>query len=139
MLSFKIPKDTEKLSWTKHSIEKMKQYGLSEQRVKRVLRYPDRTEEGIAPVTIAMMQKAGSKKRPHEIWVMYALFKGGRQRIISAWRYPGISPKGKEIPIPDKIAITNRNPDGSYSEINDENPIIVSCYEYEQSSTEEDL
>jgi hypothetical protein len=34
---------------------------------------------------------------------MYALFKGGRQRIISAWRYPGISPRGQEIPIPDEI------------------------------------
>ena len=103
MLGFKIPKDTEKFSWTKHSIEKMKQYGLSEQRVKRVLRYPDRTEEGIAPVTIAMMQKSGSKKRPHEIWTMFAALKGGKKKIISVWRYPGTSPKGQEIPIPDEI------------------------------------
>lgn len=103
MLSFKIPKDTEKLSWTKHSIEKMKYYGLSEQRVKRVLRHPDRTEEGIAPITIAMMQKAGSRKRSHEIWTMFALLKSGEKKIISAWRYPGTSPKGQEIPIPDEI------------------------------------
>ena len=103
MLGFKIPKDTDKFSWTKHSIEKMKYYGLSEQRVKRVLRYPNRTEEGIAPFTIAMMQRAGSKKRPHEIWTMYALLKNGKSVIISAWRYPGISPKGHEIPIPEEI------------------------------------
>lgn len=103
MLGFKIPKDTDKFSWTKHSIEKMKHYGLSEQRVKRVLRYPDRTEEGIATATIAMMQRAGSKKRPHEIWTMFALLKSGKKRIISAWRYPGISPGGKEIPIPREI------------------------------------
>jgi hypothetical protein len=100
---FRSPKDTEKLSWTKHSIEKMKYYGLSEQRVKRVLRHPHRTEEGIAPVTIAMMQRAGSKKRPYEIWTMFAILKSGKKRIISAWRYPGTSPKGKEIPIPDEI------------------------------------
>lgn len=103
MFGFKPPKDTEKLSWTKHSVEKMKYYGLSEQRVKRVLRHPDRTEEGIAPITIAMMQKAGSKKRPNEIWTMFALFKSGKKKIISAWRYPGTSPKGAEIPIPDEI------------------------------------
>jgi len=103
MFQFKIPKDTEKLSWTKHSIEKMKYYGLSGQRVKRVLRHPNRVEEGIAPVTIAVMQRAGSRKRPHEIWVMYADFRKNKKRIISTWRYPGISPKGQEIPIPDEI------------------------------------
>ena len=103
MLGLKIPKNTDKFSWTKHSIEKMKYYGLSEQRVKRVLRYPDRTEEGIAPVTIAMMQKSGAKKRPHEIWTMYTFLKSGKKLIISAWRYPGISPKGEEIPIPDEM------------------------------------
>ncbi len=81
----------------------MKYYGLSEQRIRRVLRNPDRTEEGIAPGTIAMMQKAGSKRRPHEIWTMFAVLKSGKRKIISAWRYPGISPKGKEIPIPEEI------------------------------------
>lgn len=110
MVYFKLPKNTGKIYWTKHSIEKMKYYRISEQRVKRILKAPDRVEEGIAPGTIAMMQRAGSKKRPHEIWTMLAIapykssFFGNKRRIIiSCWRYPGVSPKGKEIPIPDEI------------------------------------
>lgn len=106
----KLPKNSSKISWTRHSIEKMKQYFLSEQRIKRVLNNPDRIEEGIAPGTIAVMQKAGSKKRPHEIWTMFTIAKKNREKatifrkiIISCWRYPGISPKGKGIPIPDEI------------------------------------
>lgn len=105
------PKNTEKIYWTKHSIEKMRYYGISEQRVKRILKAPDRVEEGIAPGTIAMMQRAGSKKRPHEIWTMFAVQlngkkqtnKRGRKIIISCWRYPGVSPRGREIPIPEEI------------------------------------
>ncbi len=107
----KLPKNDSNFFWTKHSIDKMKQYFLSEQRIKRVLRNPDRTEEGIAPGTIAMMQRAGSKKRPYEIWTMFAIEKSKRKEksnvsrkiIISCWRYPGLSPKGNEIPIPDEI------------------------------------
>lgn len=102
-MQFRSPKNTEWFSWTKHSIEKMRYYGLSEQRVKRVLRNPDRVEEGIVPLTIAIMQSTGSKKRPQEIWAMFTFLKSGKKRIISAWRYPGKSPKGKEIPIPEEI------------------------------------
>lgn len=103
-MEFKIPKDTEKLSWTKHSIEKMKFYGLSESRIKRILRNPTRTEEGIVPGTIVVMQKTSSKKRPTEIWTMYVITTNNRKkRIISCWRYPGVSPIGKKIPIPEEI------------------------------------
>lgn len=115
-MRFKEPQNSEKISWTKHSIEKMKFYNLSENRLKRVLRNPDRKEEGIAPRTLAVMQRAGTKKNPTEIWMMYqkinSKFHAYRQagkiqnsklRVISAWRYPGISPKGKEIPIPGDI------------------------------------
>lgn len=107
-MKFRIPRGTRELSWTKHSIEKMKFYGLSESRVKRVWRNPKRVEEGIAPETIAIMQLAGSKKRPHEIWVMYQKIldfsnKKSKARIISCWRYPGRSPVGKAIPIPEEI------------------------------------
>ena len=101
-MNFKIPKETEFLSWTKHSIEKMKFYGLSEQRIKRVLRNPKRIEEGIAPGTIAIMQPAGSKKHPYEIWLMYTKMRN-KKRVISTWRYPGISPVGREIPIPEEM------------------------------------
>lgn len=88
--------------WTKHSIEKMRFYNLSENRIKRVLRNPNRKEEGIAPETLAVMQRTGTKKHPTEIWVMYQMV-NSKFKIISAWRYPGISPEGKEIPIPEDI------------------------------------
>ncbi len=91
--------------WTKHSQAKMRQYMLSENRVKRVIRNPKRVEEGIAPKTLASMQKAGSKKHPYEIWVMYQLVseRGRRIKVISAWKYPGITKPGDPIPIPPDI------------------------------------
>ncbi len=76
------------LYWTHHSKVKMRVYGLSEQRVRRVIHAPKRVEEGIAPKTMAMMQVVGNVKRPHEIWVMIRDEKA-RRKIISAWRYPG--------------------------------------------------
>ncbi len=96
------PQNTDKMVWTKHSLEKMRFYNLSENRLKRVLRNLDRKEEGIAPETIAIMQRTGSKKHPTEIWLMYQNI-GKKIKIISAWRYPGISPVGKKIPIPQDI------------------------------------
>jgi len=101
-MRFKKPQNTDKISWTKHSIEKMQFYNLSENRLKRVLRNPDRKEEGVAPETLAVMQRTGSKKHPTEIWIMYQVIKS-KIKIISAWRYPGISPTGKKIPIPEDI------------------------------------
>ena len=86
--------------WTRHSRGKMRFYGLSEARVKRVINSPKRIEEGIAPKTIAMMQSAGSKKNPYEIWVMIQEDKR-RRKIISAWRYPGITKPGD--PLPEEI------------------------------------
>ncbi len=76
--------------------------------------------------TVAVMKRNDTPKRKEEIWVMYADFKnpkpmpthayrqaGGRRAytlnpigskiMISAWRYPGKSKPGKEIPIPDDI------------------------------------
>lgn len=105
--------DSEKITWTRHSKEKMRHYRLSENRLKRVLRSPDRKEIGIAPRTIAIMQRAGTKKRPTEIWLLYQLVRGscgiaGKKKrkkltIISAWRYPGISPVREPPPIPEDI------------------------------------
>ncbi len=93
---------TEKLYWTRHVKGKMRFYGLSEGRLKRVLRKPDRKELGIAPRTVAVMQKAGTKKRPTEIWLMYQKYKN-ITKMITAWRYPGISPKRQPPPIPEDI------------------------------------
>ena len=111
-MRLKLPKNDQRLLWTKHVKKKMQQYQLSERRLRRVLRLPSRVEEGIAPYTIAIMQPTGTKKHPTEIWLMYQTISKKRKtkneklrkiRIISAWRYPGISPIGEPPPIPDDI------------------------------------
>jgi len=107
-----------KLHWTEHSKIKMRQYGLSKQKLLGILRSPERKEKGIASGTTAVMKtnkvffkakrispaKAWQrpKKAPGEIWLMYRDVKDFR-KIISAWRYPGISKPGEEIPIPEDI------------------------------------
>lgn len=127
-----------KYFWTQHSLYKIRQYGLSQQRVKRVIRMPERIEEGIVKNTVAVMQpvslkrdKKGKESWKQEIWCMYQLRGGAnskfqnpnnkqnsknklktlksslagatwpqfnRVKIISAWRYPGVSPKNNPIP-----------------------------------------
>jgi len=87
----KGPKNDSKYEWTEHSKFKMQYYGLSPQRVLRVIRAPYRTETGIVENTIAVMQPGGNVKkgpakskwgRPpigdgegevSEIWVMYQI------------------------------------------------------------------
>jgi len=129
--NFTVPKNDSKYYWTRHSIGKMMQYGLSAQRVKRVIRSHERIESGIAKNTVAVMQpnaikidKDGKKKWNQEIWVMYQksvknskckvqseeatsqlidnlknkLFSQNQLKIISVWRYPGVSPKNNPIP-----------------------------------------
>ena len=110
-MNYRTPKNSPKYHWTSHVVEKMRYYGLSANRVIRVVRNPARVEEGIVDSTIAVMQPSGSGKHPFEIWVMYAqnskatkrLDQPAKKVIISAWRYPGVSPKGNIIPIPDDI------------------------------------
>jgi hypothetical protein len=118
--------------FTLHAQFKMKQYGLSDQKVKGVIRNPKRREVGIVPRTVAVMQPVSIKKIDgkdvwkQEIWVMFVTknqqpttnnqqpkknFQSPRStsyqlpatslRIISAWRYPGVSPKRN--PIPEEI------------------------------------
>lgn len=113
-MEFKLPKNTDKFSWTNHSVRKMMQYQLSEARVKRVINNPKRKELGIAPGTIAVMQP-NSSKHTYEIWAMYQVIKskptarsgavsGGKKiTIITAWKYPGKSPLRGNIPIPLEI------------------------------------
>jgi hypothetical protein len=111
-----LPK-RENLYWTEHVRQKMRQYRLSESRIKRILRHPKRLEIGVAPDTVAGMQPAGSKKHPYETWVMWSLDKARDKQqvkkarfnlnkkiiIISAWRYPGVSPVHEPPPIPDDV------------------------------------
>jgi len=128
-MEFKFPKNDDKYYWTNHVGRKMMFYGLSADKIKRVMRSPKRSEKGIAEGTIAVMQPTGSKK-PSEVWVMYAQKTNnqrpttndrgnlkslvvsskslvnnfsGRKIIITAWRYPGVSPIRDEIPIPVDI------------------------------------
>lgn len=142
--NFKAPKNTDKYYWTRHSIGKMMQYGLSAQRAIRVIRSYQRIETGVAKNTVAVMQpvsvktdKDGKKKWSQEIWVMYQkrkapisksqfpiskqipnsniqikneegkggvsslkfdLLNKNQLKIISVWRYPGVSPKNNPIP-----------------------------------------
>ena len=132
-MQFKIPKNNEKYQWTLHSIEKMKFYGLSEQKVLGIIKRPKRKEEGIVKNTVAVMQpvslkfdEKGKAIWKTEIWAMYQtrktrkskaeslkskenlkmqffqkLLNPDRIRIISAWRYPGVSPENN--PIPEEI------------------------------------
>jgi len=118
-----------KLFWTEHSKIKMKQYGLSVSKLLGILRKPERKELGIVPGTTAVMRtnpakskkvplpfldsgaskkftKWQPKKAPGEIWLMFKDVKQSGEnirKIISAWRYPGISKPGEAIPIPDDI------------------------------------
>ena len=126
---FKLPKNDAKYHWTNHVGQKMLYYGLSPDRVKRVIRSPYRSEKGIAPDTIAVMQPGKispatlgkSAFWKEEIWVMYAqknlkpkshnlkhkdsrfMIQDSRKVIIPARRYPGKSPIRETIPIPADI------------------------------------
>lgn len=95
-----------KIFWTEHSKIKMRQYGLSAGKILQVMRKPERKEKGIAPGCTALMQTKKSfskiKKTAGEIWLMYKDVKDLR-KIISCWRYPGVSKPGENIPIPKDI------------------------------------
>ncbi len=127
------PRKSDKYQWTNHALFKMQYYGLSPQRITRVIKSPQRIEEGIVENTVAVMQptslntKNGQKSWSSEIWAMYQIgnskfearnskqiqnpkFKtclpigkiqnsaNQKIRIISAWRYPGVSPERNPIP-----------------------------------------
>jgi hypothetical protein len=101
-MKFRLPRNSEKFLWTLHSIDKMRFYGLSDSRVKRVINNPKRKELGVAPNTVAVMQP-NSPKHSYEIWAMYQNLKSGKKKIIAAWRYPGRSPIRGPIPVPTDI------------------------------------
>ncbi|PID52044.1 MAG: hypothetical protein CR972_04020 [Candidatus Moraniibacteriota bacterium] len=80
-MQWKEPRNSEKYFWTEHAKLKMKKYGLTGQRVTRVIRAPMRTEESIVGGNvIAVMQPQstkrgadGTKTWSNEIWVMYKI------------------------------------------------------------------
>ena len=77
----------------------MRYYRLTEARIKRIIRYPARVEEGIFEHAVAAMQTAEGKNYS-EIWTLYVVAGGKKKqiKIISAWRYPGKSPARNPIP-----------------------------------------
>jgi hypothetical protein len=120
-MQFKRPENSDKYYWTRHSIGKMMQYGLSAQRITRVIKGYKRIERGLADNTVAVMQPVSSRRNERgevswkqEIWVMYQTknqsskcenknpksyeLKPSKLKIISAWKYPGVSPKKNPIP-----------------------------------------
>jgi len=103
-----LVKINDKYQWTKHSIYKMRHYGLSQQRIKRIIRHPARIEEAIVPNMIAVMCPAcaGRPDKNREIWAMYMVGKKNI-KIITAWRYPGKS--SARDPIPREILDEIRN------------------------------
>ncbi|MFZ2188937.1 MAG: hypothetical protein WAV73_05255 [Candidatus Moraniibacteriota bacterium] len=114
----KSPQNTNRYFWTEHVKFKMRFYGLSEQKVLGVISSPKRKEEGIVEKTIAVMKPVspkivdGKEVWKQEVWVMYQKHKtcsmkhetrvqNSKCKIISAWRYPGVSPE--KNPIPEEI------------------------------------
>lgn len=81
----------------------MRQYRLSEGRIRRILHTPHRVEEGIAEGTIAMMQRS-TGKHPYELWVM-VVDTPQERKVISAWRYPGVTEPRKELPYAVRSAL----------------------------------
>lgn len=82
-MNFKFPKNDGKYHWTNHVMGKMAFYGLSPERIKRIIRNPARSEKGVAPDTIAVMQPnkilSSIRGKPstwkEEVWTMYATAK----------------------------------------------------------------
>jgi len=103
---FPVLKNCRRYFWTRHVQDKMRQYNLSPQSIKRVIKNPDRVEKGIAPRTVAVMQDRSSKTQTKELWVMYQLMskqESGRKKIISAWIYPGKTKPREKIIIPAEV------------------------------------
>lgn len=130
-MRIQIPKNDSKYHWTNHVAQKMIYYGLSAERVKRVIRSPHRSEKGVAPDTIAVMcpgsrsrsgfagQKTSSSLpgRPdkadwkEEIWVMYAV-KNRQPTTNNLRQKPGIVNQmlsvvgSRSLVSPKKVIIT---------------------------------
>lgn len=127
-----LPKSNARLGWTTHVKNKMVYYHISQAQVMRVLRSPERREEGIAPGTVAAMRTVKhnikaenkTKNRETEVWVMYKLNSQSQNAnkkirqssslsilsklnskitLISTWRYPGKTKAGERPHIPEGL------------------------------------
>ncbi|KKR22275.1 MAG: hypothetical protein UT53_C0044G0008 [Candidatus Yanofskybacteria bacterium GW2011_GWD2_39_48] len=77
----KPPKSDKKYYWTNHVMRKMLYYGLSPDRVKRIIINPKRRENGVAEKTVAVMQPTGTKIKPTEVWARKSLLRLGVIRV----------------------------------------------------------
>jgi hypothetical protein len=106
-MRFKLPKNSSEFKWTSHVKNKMMYYSISEQKIRSVLRAYDRREVGLAEGTVAVMKRNDTQKRKQELWVMYKETEAKKKRkqlvMISVWRYPGVTKKGDEIPVPEDV------------------------------------
>jgi hypothetical protein len=109
MVDIRTIKNDKNYFWTNHSKYKLFYYNLSPSIIRKVIRNPQRVEEGIAPNTTALMIRKDGKNNKKEIWVMIqkritlSVKHLAKTKIISAWIYPGVSSKGKEIYVPDDV------------------------------------
>ncbi len=103
-MNIKFPKNDRNYCWTSHSKRKMIQYSIGPNLVKRVIRFPDRKEEGIVENTVASMRRKVGKSSTKETWVMYQ-YEKGQKRVISTWIFPGESPINKKIFVPEETWI----------------------------------
>jgi len=97
-------KTEDKYIWTSHALAKMRHYKMSASVVKRIVRHPDRVEESVVEDCIAAMKLTQSKQYP-EAWVIYKPVKDstksnskGKLKILTSWKYPGISKERNAIP-----------------------------------------
>lgn len=100
------PKDSNRFIWTQHIKKKMIFYSISASQIRSILRKADRTEESIVPGLFASMKKNHKKNKKEELWLMYLILENQNSKkikLISVWRYPGITEKGKELQIPEDV------------------------------------
>ncbi len=143
-MRWREPKNSNLYKWTIHSKEKMKHYGITESRVRSIIKNPLRIEKNfldkivlaVQPQSIRMDKKTNKKTWSNEIWVMYKyieieklinldipekfenLFKNQKSiLIISAWKYPGVTRANENIPIEieNEIHESNNLSNGYYN------------------------
>lgn len=113
------PKET--YIWTHHAHQKMRHYRLTESRIKRIIRFPSRIEEGVIEDGIACMQSAGGKTYS-EIWAMYVLENEKR-------------PPEADSPLAEKTSSPSQSAFGGKSEKQEEENVMPEKFQQILSSS----
>jgi len=133
----KLKKGDDKYHWTQHSLFKLKQHGLSQSRVKRVIRHPDRIEEGIVESTIAVMQKTGNSKNKTEIWAMYQL-KSGKFKVKSEKEEKNAKIRNNNLSPAQKFRLERQQEYASRLKTNNKQIRIISAWRYPGETSKND-